>query len=119
MSQYFLSSSAAYFDTEGRRKGYDIDDVDFLMQAKYGEAQLQKSRIQASDQDQAPGSPDDSAVVVGKGNTAEKKLIIKAIEAFQESDRESDQERKIYKRRRKSSALDVGKALMKWKNIQK
>ena len=104
MSLSFISYSA-YFDTEGRRKGYDIDDVDVLIQAKYREAQLLEPTGAGGEED--------------RGSAKEKKIIITAIEAFQETERENDQHRKIYKKRRKSAGLDLGKSVMKWKNIRK
>ena len=93
-------SDSAYFDAEGQRKGYDIEDVELLIQAKYAEA---------SGSSVEPSSD--------RGSRNEKKLIIKALEAFQDSEEtEAKEQKKTYKRqRRRLLAHSVGKTVMKWK----
>ena len=95
-----LFSDSAYFDAEGQRKGYDIEDVELLIQAKYAEAS--GSSVEPSSD---PGSRN------------EKKLIIKALEAFQDSEEtEAKEQKKTYKRqRRRLLAHSVGKTVIKWK----
>ena len=95
-----LSSDSAYFDAEGQRKGYDIEDVELLIQAKYAEA---------SGSSVEPSSD--------RGCRNEKKLIIKALEAFQDSEEtEAKEQKKTYKRqRRRLLAHSVGKTVIKWK----
>ena len=96
-----LFSDSAYFDAEGQRKGYDIEDVELLIRAKYEEA---TGSSVAPD----PGQ---------SGGRKEKDLIIQALEAFQESEEtEAKETKKTYKRqRRRLLAHSVGKTVIKWK----
>ena len=94
-------SDSAYFDAEGQRKGYDIEDVELLIRAKYEEATG------------CTLDPDPTQSAIRK----EKELIITALEAFQESeDTETKEHKKTYKRqRRRLLAHSVGKTVVKWK----
>ena len=94
-------SDSAYFDAEGQRKGYDIEDVELLIRAKYEEA---TGSSLAPD----PGQ---------SGSRKEKDLIIQALEAFHDSEEtEAKEQKKTYKRqRRRLLAHSVGKTVIKWK----
>ena len=96
-----LCSDSAYFDAEGQRKGYDIEDSELLIRAKYEEASGCKVAVD-------PGL---------NGSRKEKDMIIKALEAFQDSEEpETQEQRKTYKRqRRRLLAHSVGKTVIKWK----
>ena len=62
-----------YFGPDGKRRGYDIDNVELLISTKYEEASYKEEKY---DDDVV----DDSA----EADEEKKKAIVSALEAFQE-----------------------------------
>ena len=62
--------SGAYFEADGMRRGYAIDNADLLISKKYEEAEADMTEDKDTSGDK-------------QGNDAKNKLILKSLSAFQ------------------------------------
>ena len=65
--EYTFISTCPYFDSDGNRRGYDVDNYELLIAKKYEEATHRSSKIMQEDLEREN----------------EKKALFKALEIFQ------------------------------------